>query len=56
MYVGEYGVRYNTLYVAHRDPEFVVDALKEDVACAQLYLSERGLFLESFKDGVSLPP
>ena len=49
MYVGEYGVRYNTLYVAHRHPEFVVDALKEDVACAQSYLSERGLVLNHSK-------
>ena len=38
-----------TLYVAHRDPEFIVDALKEDVARVQSYLSERGLVLNHSK-------
>ena len=38
-----------TLHVTHRDPEFVVDALKEDVARVQSYLSERGLVLNPSK-------
>ena len=38
-----------TLYVVHRDPEFVVDTLKEDVARVQSYLSERGLVLNHSK-------
>ena len=39
-----------TLYVAHRDPEFVVDALiLEDVTPVQPYLSERKLVLNTSK-------
>ena len=45
------GWYHTTLYMSltEIDPEFVVDALKEDVARVQSYLSERGLVLNHSK-------